>query len=1090
MWLVRLALRRPYTVATLCIGAVLMGLLSLRGMLTDVLPSIDIPVVIVVYQFPGLAAQDMESRVLLVAQRGYSTSVGGIDHMEAQSIVGVGIIKVYFTPDVNIANAISQITAQSQQELRFMPPGIQPPNILQFNASNIPVCQLTLASSHQSQQEIFDYAQNFLRLRLFTIPGLMTPPPYGGSTRQVSIDIDPARLAAKQLAPQDVVTAILASNVILPAGSARIGRRQFDVLVNSSPPSQAEFNRIPIKMVNGAIVYVGDVALAHDGYAVQENIVRVNGQRSTYLSILKKSNASTLVVVEAARSMIPSLVAAAPQGLEIKLQFDQSVFVRAAIFGVIREGLIAAGLVALMTLAFLGSWRSVLIVCTSIPLAVICSIVGLYLTHATLNLMSLGGLALSIGMLVDDATVEIENINRNRVHEPRLAAAVLDSASQVATPALATTLTICIVFTPVMLLTGPARFLFVPLALAVVFAMIASYLLSRTLVPSMAHLLLGKEPIETTEQPTEAAGERREQPSRWQRYNRWRNRSFARLESAYAAALTTVLGLPTFVLLSFFLLFIATGALATLVGLDFFPSVDTGQLKLHYRAPIGSRLDDTERFVGELDAEIRKVIPADELDTINDNIGQPVAINLAYVQSDNIGEGDADILIQLKPKHRPSALYSQRIRDQVAPKFPGSVLYFQPADVITQVLNFGLAATIDVQVQGPRVQPLYEVATRMLNDLRVIPGITDVHIPQVLDHPAVFLDVDRARAMQIGLSMQNAASSLLTSLTGTSLVSPNFWVNPSNNVNYQVVVQTPVLEIRSVHDIATTPLSPSLPFSPTPVTTNAGSLANTLVAAQIAPTIGSIAKATPSTDAAALNQYTIAPLVDIQANVEGRDLGSVAREVSRVIAKAEKGLPPGVTVTLRGQSQAMFSSFAALALGMVVAIALVYLLLATLLQSWLDPFIIMVAIPGALMGVVWMLAVTGTTINVESLMGSIMVIGIAVSNSNLLVNFANDLRVERQLDANHAAVAAGQTRLRPVLMTALAMILGMVPMALALGEGGEQNAPLGRAVIGGLLVATFVTLFVVPLVYTLLRRKEPSKHLLDVRLAKELEPLP
>jgi multidrug efflux pump subunit AcrB len=1087
MWFVRLALRRPYSVATFCITMVLLGVLSMRSMLTDVLPAIDIPVAIVVYNYPGLSASDMQNRVLLVAQRGYSTTVDGVEHMEAEAILGIGIVKVYFSPGTNIGSAIAQITAQTQQQLRFMPPGMQTPNILQFNASNVPVAQLTLSSSSQSQQEIFDYAQNFLRLRLFTIPGLQTPPPYGGSVRQVSVDIDIAKLAAKQLSPQDVVTAVLNSNVILPAGTARIGRRQFDVLLNSSPASYAEFNRIPIKQVNGAIVYLGDVATAHSGYAPQENIVRVNGRRATYLAVLKKSTASTLVVVDSARAMIPALKAAAPQGLDIRLDFDQSTFVRAAVWGVVREGAIAAGLVALMTLAFLGSWRSVLIVCTSIPLAVVCSVIGLYLTGQTLNLMTLGGLALSIGMLVDDATVEIENINRNRIHEPRLAVAVLDSARQVAAPALATTLTICIVFFPVIMLTGPARFLFVPLALAVVFAMLASYLLSRTLVPSMSHLLLAHEPVES-EAADEADPTRPR--SRWERFNAARMRAFDRLERGYASALRVVLGLPAFVLVIFFVLVASAGALATLVGLDFFPSVDTGQLKLHFRAPIGSRIDDTERYVGDLDREIRKIIPAEELATINDNIGQPISINLAYVQSDNIGEQDADILIQLQPKHHPSALYRQRIRDELAPKFPGSTIYFQPGDVITQVLNFGTAATIDVQMQGPRIEPLFEVARRMLDDVRTIPGIADVHIPQVLNHPAIAVDVDRARAMQVGVTIQGAASSLLTSLSGTSLTNPNFFVDPANNVNYPVVTQTPVLDIKDVGGVANTPLSPSVQVTTTGSTSNAGTYAAALGTAQIAPTLGSIATARPTTNASRLDEYTAQPLLEIQASVEGRDLGGVARDVDRVIANAKKSLPPGASMTLRGQSQAMFSSFSALGLGMIVAIALVYLLLATLLQSWLDPFIIMVAIPGALMGVIWMLALTGTTINVESLMGAIMVIGIAVSNSNLLVNFANEVRVERNLDALEAAVVSGQLRLRPILMTALAMILGMLPMALALGEGGEQNAPLGRAVIGGLLVATFVTLFVVPLVYTRLRRKEPTKHMLDVRLQKEMEEQP
>ncbi|WP_163865069.1 efflux RND transporter permease subunit [Myxococcus eversor] len=1084
MWLVLLALRRSYSVATFCIVIVLLGFISVRGMLTDVLPAINIPVVIVVFNYPGLTASDMQNRVLLVAQRGYSTTVDGIEHMEAESILGTGIIKIYFARDVNVNAAIAQITAQTQQQLRFMPPGITTPNILQFNASNIPVAQLTLSSSSQSELEVFDYAQNFLRLRLFTIPGLQVPPPYGGATRQVSIDIDPVKLATKGLSPQDVVDAVLTSNVILPAGSARIGKRQFDVLLNSSPSSYEDFNRIPIKLVDGAIVYLGDVALAHSGYAVQENVVRVNGRRATYLAILKKSTASTLVVVDSVREMLPALKAAAPQGMELSIDFDQSVFVRAAVWGVVREGGTAALLVALMTLGFLGSWRSVLVVCTSIPLAILASIIGLFLTGQTLNLMTLGGLSLAIGMLVDDATVEIENINRNRVHEPRLAVAVLNSARQVAMPALATTLTICIVFCPVISLTGPARFLFVPLALSVVFAMLASYLLSRTLVPALSHLILGKEPPESEQlDPSK-------KHSFWQRFNAWRVRSFERLERGYASVLKTVLGLPVFILLTFFVLFLASAALATMVGLDFFPTVDTGQLKIHFRAPIGSRIEDTERLVAQLDQELRKVIPAEELATINDTIGVPIPINLAYVASDSIGEQDAEILIQLTPKHRPSALYRQRIRDEVVPRFPGSVLYFQSGDVITQALNFGSAATIDVQLQGQQLEPLYAVARGMLNDIRAIPGIADVRIPQVLEHPSFAVNVDRSRAMQVGLTIEDVAASLLTSLTGTSLSNPNFFVDPKNNVNYPVVVQTPVLDIRDVASVSATPLTSSAAFTTTLQTSNAGTYAGTLSMAGIAPTLGSIATTTLTTNAARLDQYTTRPLLNIQASVEGRDLGGVARDVNRVIDRVSKTLPPGASMVLRGQSQAMFHSFSALALGMIVAIVLVYLLLATLLQSWLDPFIIMVAIPGALMGVVWMLAATGTTINVESLMGAIMVIGIAVSNSNLLVNFANDIRVEQNLNAFDAAVVAGQTRLRPVLMTALAMILGMLPMALALGEGGEQNAPLGRAVIGGLLVATFVTLFVVPLVYALLRKREPSKHLHDVRLKKEMEPLP
>ena len=1101
MWIVNLALRRPYSVATFCLVILMMGLLSIFRMKTDVLPAVNIPVVVVVWNYSGLSAQDMESRVVLVAERGYSTSVDNIDHIESESINGIGLIKLYMAGEADIGAAIGQITAQSMQSLRFMPTGMQPPSILQFNASNVQVAQITMSSKLLSAQEMFDYATQFLRLKLFTIQGMQLPPPYGGSGRQVSIDLDPFRLASKQLSPQDVVNAILDSNVILPAGVSRMGGREYDVGVNGSPIDYDAFNRIPIKVVNGATVYVGDVAHAHDGYGNLFNTVHVNGRRAVYMAILKKSNASTLAIVDATREMLPSLKAAAPEGLELKLDFDQSTFVRAAINGVLRESLISAGLVALMVFGFLGSWRSVLIVCTSIPLALLCSVIGLSLSGMTLNLMTLGGLALSIGMLVDDATVEVENIHRNRVHEKRLAVAILDSASQVATPALATTLTICIVFFPVVLLTGPAKFLFIPLALGVVIAMVASYLLSRTLVPAMAHLMMkheevpeaegeqGKDQKNASQQPKKPAG-------RLARLNAWRDRQFERLEGAYESALRVVLTQRALVLVSLLAMLVASGFLARIVGLDFFPTVDTGQMKLHLRAPPGMRLEDTEVLAARVEDEIRKLIPADELETINDNIGAPISINLGYIATDNVNSGDADILIALKPKHHSSDGYIERIRRELPAKFPGSSLYFQSADVISQVLNFGTAAAIDVQVQGRDFEHNYQLAQKIKASMTRVPGAVDVHIPQVMDHPELRVNVDRERASQLGLAEKDVASSLLTSLTGSSLVAPSFFVDPKTNVNYNVVVQTPFTGIDSVNALLATPIVGSVPMPPEDSASNgtpgaieqsSDSLQRALLSPGQAPYLGSIATIQPNVNRSVINHYTAYPVVDVQCGVSGRDLGAVASDIQRIV-NDQKKLPKGTEIHIRGQSEQMFQSFGRLALGLILAIALVYLLLATLLQSWLDPLIIMIAIPGALIGVLWMLMVTGTTINVESLMGTIMVVGIAVSNSNLLVNFANDLRSEKdkKVSAIDAAVEAGKTRLRPVLMTAIAMLLGMMPMALALGEGGEQNAPLGRAVIGGLLVATFVTLFVVPVVYSLLRQAPPRKQTMDAEFEKEI----
>ena len=1069
MWIVRLALRRPYTIAVLCALIGIFGVLSISKMKTDILPAIDIPVVIVVWNYPGLSAEDMERRVVFISERAMSTTVSGIQRIDSQSMSGIGILKVWFEPGSDIGGAIAQIVSVSLTASRIMPPNIAPPSIIRFNASNVPVAQLTVSSKTLSEQELYDYGLNFIRLRLFTIPGLATPAPFGGKSRQIMVDIDPVKVAAKGLAPGDVVQAVLASNVLVPAGSARIGTTQYDVKLNSSPATVEAFNEMPIKAVDGATVVLGDVARVRNAYATQESIVRIDGRRATYLAILKKADASTLAVVQGARDQIPAILETAPQGMELKLDFDQSVFVRAAIVNVLHEALIASILVSLMILFFLGSWRGVVIVATSIPLAILVGLVGMFLLGQTLNLMTMGGLALAIGMLVDDATVEVENIHRNRHLGKPLTVAILDGAQQIAVPALAATLTICIVFFPVVLLEGPSRFLFIPLALGVVISMLASYLLSRTLVPVLARLLMANEELH-------AEGEAlKEGASLVQRFNHWRDERFRKFQDFYGRVLTDVLAHRSFVLGAGGLVLLYSAALPFAVGLDFFPAVDAGQMRLHYRAPIGTRLEETEKLVVQLEKRIGQIVPASELSTVNSTIGMPVFFNLAFVQTDSTGSQDADILIALKPGHQPTAQYVERLRRELPDEFPGSSFYFQPADIVSQVLNFGLSAPIDVQIDGPDAQSSFEVAQRLAQKIRGIPGAADVRIPQVLSHPALAVDVDRQRAAQIGVTERDVASNLLVSLSSSSLVAPSFWINPKNNVNYPVVVQTPERQIDSIASLLSTPLGRNALVSTTrPGEENVGGAAY----------LGAVARVRPDTDLSMINHVAVQRVIDVQASASGRDLGGVALDIQKAIDGLGQ-LPKATHLHIRGQSESMFAAFGRLGLGLVLAIALVYLLLVVLFQSFIDPFIILVAVPGALIGVLWMLAATGTTLNVESFMGAIMAVGIATSNSILLVNSANDLRVSEKLDPLGAAVAAGKLRLRPVLMTALAMMLGMVQMALAFGEGGEQNAPLGRAVIGGLLVATFVTLFVVPAVYTLLRRAPPSAHQLDEKFEAE-----
>lgn len=1084
MWIVRLALRRPYSVAVMSFLILVMGLLSLSRMIVDIFPEIDIPVVLVVWQYNGLSAMDMERRVVLISERAYSSTVNGIERIESESIPGVGLMRIYFQPGADIGGAIAQISSVSSTILRILPPGMTSPNVVQFNASNLPVAQLTISSDTLPEQSLFDYGLNFVRIRLFTIPGLSTPAPFGGKQPQVIVDVNPTALNAKGLSPNDIVNAVQASNVIIPAGTARIGDFEYNVELNSSPTLVDDFNRIPVKVVGSAPVLLGDVAHVSSSYATQENIVHINGKRAAYLSILKLADASTLKVVDAVRDVLPLIRSTAPKGMNFKIDFDQSVFVRAAVSGVIREVILAAGLVSLMILIFLGSWRSMVIVTTSIPLAIFTSIIGLNLSGHSINIMTLGGLALAVGMLVDDATVEVENIHRNRSMGKPLTIAILDGARQIAVPAIVATLAICIVFFPVVLLFGPAKFLFTPLALAVVLAMLASYLLSRTLVPTLAHLLMAGEKHVPGTVEAKAEEDHHGPLVRFaSAFNRWRDRGFDRFRNGYGHALATALAHRAFTMGIAVLAAAITAGLLLVIGTDLFPSVDAGLMKLQFRAPSGTRIEETEQLAAQVERRIREVVPPSEIGTINDMIGVPVSYNLAFVRTENVGTMDTEILISLQPGHHPTALYMRELRRILPHDFPGSSFYFLPADIVTQVLNFGLAAPIDVQVEGNDFGQTTVIARQLRDSMRQIPGAADIHIAQVLDYPTLRVNVDRVRAAELGLSQRDVANSMLTALSSSALVAPSYFLNPVNNVNYIVAVRVPYQKIDSVNSLMATSMTPP---SASNLLQPATAVSTDPVPQEPAQTLSNLATIRPDVEPDQINHYTVQRVVDVEGNVDGRDLGSVVHDIRQKIAALGK-LPLGIRVNVRGQNEVMEQSFSSLLLGLILAILLVYFLMVTLFQSWLDPFIIMMAVPGALVGILWMLAVTGTTLNVESLMGSIMAVGIAVSNSILLVSFANDLRVEHGLDALDAALEAGKVRLRPVLMTALAMVIGMVPMALALGEGGEQNAPLGRAVIGGLCVATFVTLFVVPVIYSLLRVKPPAKHLLEERFRAETE---
>jgi len=1050
MWIVRLALRRPYTFVVMGLAIVLLGVFAIVTTPTDIFPEIDIPVVSVIWNYGGLSTEEMAARITTYSEYTISSVVSDVRSIESQTYPGVSVIKIYFQPNVNVEAALAQVTAVSQTILRVMPPGAVPPFIVQYNASSVPIIQLALGGRTLSEAQLYDYGIYRIRQQIAPIQGITLPLPYGGKPRQVMVDLDPQALLAKSISAADVSSAVNLQNLTLPSGTVKLGPREYRVSLNSSPDAVAALNELPVKVVNGATVFVRDVAHVRDGFAVQTNIVRQNGRRSVLLTVIKKGGASTLTIVKQLKDLLPTIRASAPPGLEVKELFDQSLFVRAAITGVLTEGAIAACLTGVMILLFLGSWRSTLVVLTSIPLSILTSVAILSAVGHTLNVMTLGGLALAVGILVDDATVEIENIHRNLGLGKRLVQAILDGAQQIATPAFVSTLSICIVFVPVVFLTGPARYLFTPLAMAVVFAMLASYLLSRTIVPTLVRYLLA----------TEAHGraEAGAEPSLFARIHDGFQRRFERLRVTYVHALETALARRGRMLGAFVVVAVSGLALVPFVGRDFFPEVDTGQFRLHVRAPAGTRIEETEQVFADVEAAIRRLIPNDEIQLVIDNIGQPQPVNLGFTDSVTIGPADGEILVSLNPdRHHPTARWMKTLRETLPREFPGVTFFFQPADIVSQILNFGLPAPIDVQVTGYNQLATHGIALEVAARMARIPGAVDVHLHQVINTPSLLVNVDRSRAVQLGLTQRDVANNVLVSLSSSAVVTPNYWSDPRTGITYTVAVQTPQSRVDSVNTLMNTAVTPSGAGQP-----------------QLLSNLATLERREAP---AVISHSNVQPVFDIYANVQDRDLGSVATAVYGIAAELRPKLPPGHTIAVRGQVESMSSAFTRLGLGLIFAVALVYLLMVVNFQSWLDPFIIISALPAGFCGIVWMLFVTQTTFSVPALMGAIMSVGVATANSILMVTFANDQMLEGR-DSRSAALAAGATRLRPVLMTALAMIIGMLPMSLGLGEGGEQNAPLGRAVIGGLAVATVATLFLVPLVYSVLRRRPPRQDFL------------
>jgi len=1061
MWIVRLALRRPYTFVAAAILIAILGGIVIARMPTDVLPDINIPVVSAIWQYRGLSADEMEKRITTASERSFTTTVNDIEHIESQSLTGLGIIKVFFHPGTPVEAAVAQMTAISQTVTRQMPPGVTPPLILRFNASSVPILQLGLGGQGLSEQALYDIGSNFLRTQLATVQGASVLQPAGGKARQVMVDLDPKALYARGISPSDVSAAINAQSPILPAGAAKVGDREYSVRLNNSPEVVEALNEVPVRQQGGATVYLRDVAQVRDGGAVQTNVVRQDGRRGALVSILKTGTASTLDIVERVKKELPRILSTLPPELDVRLLLDQSLFVRASINAVLYEGLLAGVLVSLMILLFIGSWRSTLIVCTSIPLSILTSIILLYFLGQTINMMTLGGLALAIGILVDEATVEIENIHRNLAMGKSIIRAVLDGAGEIAVPAFVSALSISIVFAPVVLLRGTAKYLFQPLAMAVVFAMLASWVLSRTLIPTMVRYMLKSE-LDLYRTGHAAAGS----GPLWRLHHAFM-RGFERFREGYRKALDWALAHRLAVVMLFALFCAGSGFLVTQLGQDFFPQVDGGQLRLHVRAPAGTRLENTEEMFARVEDKIRQVIPPEKLDTMLDNIGLPVLpINMAYTDSATIGSGDGEILISLKRERERGETweYARRLRQELPAAFPEMTFFFRSADMVSQILNFGIPAPINIQVIGRNQQANYRIAKEIERRLARVPGAVDVRLHQVLDAPELRINVDRTRAGQLGLTQREVASSVLVSLSSSGQVSPNYWLHPDTGVSYLIAVQTPEHRITSMEEIRNTPLAGSRPGSP--------------------QLLSNVATTERDTTPLAISHYNVQPVLDIYASVQDRDLGSVAGQVDKIVKDASAKLPRGSSIQVRGQMETMRESFQGLTVGILLAVALVYLVMVINFQSWLDPFIILMALPGAFSGIVWSLYVTQTTINVPSLMGAIMSVGVATANSILLVTFANQRR-EEGAGVREAALSAAVTRLRPVLMTAGAMILGMLPMSLGLGEGGEQNAPIGRAVIGGLVVATFATLLFVPVAYTTLKEgRRPGAPEQDTELLR------
>ena len=1053
MWIVKIALKAPYTFTVLAILLLIGGALTTLQMPKDIFPAINIPVVGIIWTFNGMPAQELERRITTVSERALTTTVNNIEHIESNSFNGINVIKVYLQPGASVDAAIAESSAACQAILKSLPAGITPPNILSYNAANVPVLQLSVGGGKFSEQELYDFATNFIRTQLATVQGSSIPLPYGGKTRAVSVDLDPNKLQAYNISPQEVTNAINQQSVILPSGTAKIGKREYDVLFNSNTDTIQALNNLPIKEVNGATIYIRDVANVRDGYTPQVNMVLANGVKGALLPVLKNGSASTLDVVSRVKAALPGIAATLPKELEIKPLFDQSVFVSTALADVGQEAIIAASLTAAMILLFLGSWRSTVVVATSIPLSICCSILALHAMGQTLNIMTLGGLALAVGILVDDATVTIENIHRNLGMGKSLVDGILDGADQIATPAFVATLSICIVFVPIFLLGGVAYYLFAPLAMAVVFAMLASYILSRTVVPTMVNFLLkGQHEAENVA------------PSKWSgrnwfvRIHEGFNRGFEGVRTLYVARLEWALKHARLVAgVCLGVVVVSLFILVPFLGEDFFPLVDAGQFRLHVRAPVGTRIEETQHVFTQVEDVIRSVIPKDEIDLVLANIGLPMNLNLALSDTATISSADGEILVSLnQQKHGSTWDYVKKIRQELIAKYPNYTFFVQPSDIVGQILNAGLPAPIDVQVVGGAQEENYQIAQQLRQQIAQIAGAVDVNVHQVVNVPSLLVEIDRTRADQLNLTEKQIADDLLVSLSGSGQTAPNFWLNPQNGVSYSISVQTPQYVIDSAADIYRTPIS----------TTNGAQ-------PQLLSNVASIHKtATP----VVVSHYNVQRVFDVYANVQNRDLGGVAQQVQKIVDQMKAHLPRGTTLAIRGQVESMNSSYVGLGVGIAFAILLVYFLLVVNFQSWLDPFIIITALPGALTGIVWMLFLTRTTISVPALMGAIMCIGVATANSILVVTFAND-QLREGKNAFSAAKEAGFTRLRPVIMTALAMILGMLPMSLGLGSGGEQNAPLGRAVIGGLTIASLFTLFFVPVVYRLLKQNFKPREL-------------